>query len=265
MNGAPHKAEGPVTQKHGVPVFFGMFPVQAKVARAAVREVPPSAWDDVLDASVASGALHVLEADYARTLPEARRATFVAGREALRAAMAELSVAERALASGGEHGPILRNHRGAPALPAAVAGSVSHKRTLAMAAVMPRASTLQYVGLDLERRPTERDLESRSVASKILTGREYEYVQQWGDHTLEGREQVLVHFALKEAVYKAIDPYVERYVRFTEVELALSPSGTADVTLLLPEPAVANVRVHASWTVEGEWIVAWAESHERRG
>lgn len=233
-----------------------MFPVQAKVARAAVQDVPPSAWDDVLGASVARGALHPQEAHYARTLPEARRATFVAGREALRAAIAEL-----ALADVSEREPILRTHRGAPALPAAVTGSVTHKRTLAMAAVMPRASSLQHVGLDLERRPTERDLQNRSVASKILTGREYEYVQQWGEDTLEGREQVLVHFALKEAVYKAIDPFVERYVRFTEVDLSLSPSGTALVTLLLPERAVADVRVHASWRVEGEWIEAWAESH----
>jgi hypothetical protein len=37
--------------------------------------------------------------------------------------------------------------------------------------------------------------------------------------------------------------------------------GRAHVTLHLPEAAVADVRVEATWRLEGEWIVARAESH----
>jgi 4'-phosphopantetheinyl transferase EntD len=230
----------------------------AVVTRAAVRDVPEHAWDEVLDAAVAAGSLHSAEAGFARDLPAARRATFVAGREALRAALNQLPDSGRGRAYPDV--PILRTPRGAPLLPADVTGSVTHKTTLALATVAPRVASLQHVGIDLEHRPQERDLAARSVARKILTAREYDYVQQWGEDTLTGREQVLVHFALKEAVYKAIDPFVERYVRFTEVELDLTGSR-ARVTLHLPEPSVADVRIEAGWRLEESWIVAWAESH----
>ena len=241
---------------HGGPVIFGMLHSPAVLTRAAVRDVPEHAWDEVLDAAVAAGSLHSAEAGYARALPIARRATFVAGREALRSALRQLPDAD----SGVPEAPILRTPRGAPLLPSGVTGSVTHKSTLALATVAPRVASLQHVGLDLERRPAERDLASRSVARKILTAREYDYVQHWGEDTLAGREQVLLHFALKEAVYKAIDPFVERYVRFTEVELDFA-DGRAHVTLHLPESSVADVRIEAGWQFEESWIVAWAESH----
>ncbi|MCZ8204820.1 4'-phosphopantetheinyl transferase superfamily protein [Gemmatimonas sp.] len=230
------------------------------VTRAVVPDVPDEGWDDLLDRAVGSGSLHPLEASFARGLPAPRRATFVAGRQALRDALSTVAPVVGATLDA----PILRTHRGAPALPSVVTGSVSHKRTLAMAAVAPRGGTLQHIGLDLERRPQADDLRRPSIARKILTGREFEYVQQWGDDTLVGREHVLVHFALKEAVYKAIDPFVERYVRFTEVELEMAGDGRPEVTLLLPEGSVADVRVEAGWQLDGEWIVAWAESHRER-
>ncbi len=241
---------------HGVTVFFGMPHPSAVVARAGVRDVPEHAWDEVLDVAVAQGTLHAAEADFARQLPVARRATFVAGREALRSALGQLPPLGAPL----HDFPVLRTPRGAPLLPPGVTGSVSHKRTLALATVAARSASLQHVGIDLERRPTERDLQSRSIARKILTAREMDYVQQWGEDTLEGRERVLLHFALKEAVYKAIGPYVERYVRFTEVELELG-DGRAQVTLHLPESSVADVRIEAGWALEEAWIVARAESH----
>ncbi len=213
------------------------------VTRAVVPDVPDEGWDALLDRAVHSGSLHPLEASFARGLPAPRRATFVAGRQALRDALSTVAPVVGASLDA----PILRTHRGAPA-----------------AAVAPRGGTLQHIGLDLERRPQGDDLRRPSIARKILTGREYEYVQQWGDDTLAGREHVLVHFALKEAVYKAIDPFVERYVRFTEVELEMAGDGRPQVTLLLPEASVADVRVEAGWQLDGEWIVAWAESHRER-
>jgi 4'-phosphopantetheinyl transferase EntD len=71
-----------------------------------------------------------------------------------------------------------------------------------------------------------------------------------------------VYFSLKEAVYKAIDPFVERYVRFTEVELTLHDTGEASVRLLLPEFAHGRVLVQARWTLEDDWIVATATSRD---
>lgn len=155
---------------------------------------------------------------------------------------------------------ILRTARGAPVLPASVSGSITHKRTLAMAAVAPRARGLQHVGLDLERRPTSDDLARPSIARKILTAREFATLEQFRDD-LAAREHTLVHFAIKEAVYKAIDPFVERYVRFTEVEIGLRADGEAEVTLHLPELNDGSVRVHAGWRVDDEWIVAQAFSY----
>lgn len=231
----------------------------AILSRAAVPEAPNhELWDHLLDERVRLGALHPLEAALARSLPAARRPTFIAGREALRHAMTALVDVPVA----GDT-PILRTHRGAPLLPAQVTGSVTHKRTLAMAAVAPRVGTLQHIGLDLEARPTARDLERPSVARKILTSHEFASLHEFRHDALAERERVLVYFALKEAVYKAIDPFVERYVRFTEVELDLANANDVRVTLHLPEASVADIRVEAEWECDGEWIVARAYSHTR--
>lgn len=193
----------------------------------------------------------------ARGLPAPRRATFVAGRVAMRDAL------QQAAADGSMEladSAILRTARGAPLLPSSVTGSITHKRTLAMAAVAPRVDRLHHVGLDLERRPTSDDLARPSIARKILTAREFNALDQFRGNELEAREYTLLHFALKEAVYKAIDPFVERYVRFTEVELDLQPDGWAHVTLHLPELADGSVRVETQWQLEDEWIVAQAFS-----
>lgn len=234
-----------------------MFRESAVVARAAIPAVPESGWDDVFERALDGGSLHPLEVSFARSLPEARRATFVAGRQALRQALRDASPEIATSANA----PILRTPRGAPALPDAVTGSVTHKRTVAMAAVAPRGGALQHLGLDLERRPTADDLRRPSIARRILTAREFATLEAFAADELAAREHTLVHFALKEAVYKAIDPFVERYVRFTEVELDLHAEGAARVTLHLPETAVADVRVEAHWHVEDEWIVAAAYSY----
>jgi 4'-phosphopantetheinyl transferase EntD len=126
--------------------------------------------------------------------------------------------------------------------------------------VAPRDGTLQHLGIDLERRPTVAELDRPSIARKILTSREFALLEQFAGDDLAAREHTLVHFAIKEAVYKAIDPFVERYVRFTEVELDLRSGGEARVTLHLPEPSVADVHVAAQWRFEGDWIVAAAYS-----
>jgi enterobactin synthetase component D len=117
------------------------------------------------------------------------------------------------------------------------------------------------VGVDLEERPTARDLERPSIASRVLTAAERDVID--GLELPSHREATLVRFAIKEAVYKAIDPYVGRYVRFTEVELDVSHDGQATVRLLLPEPAMQRVHVEARWRFEDRWIIAMARSVRR--
>ena len=69
---------------------------------------------------------------------------------------------------------------------------------------------------------------------------------------------MILSFALKEAVYKAIDPTVQRYVRFTEVALRFTDHGTVAVSLLLPELGNGEIVVRAQYALSDRWIVATA-------
>ncbi len=200
----------------------------------------------------ADEALHAHERELVQTMAPLRRATFAAGRHALRAAI-------RAVAPSHADGPLLRTTRGAPQVPAGVTGSISHKRSRAVAIAAP--SNGELVGVDLEARPTAADAGKISISDRILTSAELAAID--GLDALAHREATLVHFAIKEAIYKAIDPYVQRYVRFTEVELDVRTNGTAAVRLLLPELRAGEVMVESHWRVDDSWIIAMARS--RRG
>ncbi len=223
----------------------------------------------IVDAG-AQRALHPDEATLAAELPEPRRASFIAGRLALRAALA-------AAVPSLSHAPLLRTPRGGPLVPSGAMGSISHKRTHAIALAAPcekarvgdgamTGTGQRHVGSDLEQRPSPsgtRIGKSHGLALRILTSRERSVLAALTP--LAHLDATILRFALKEAVYKAIDPYVQRYVRFTEVELdveAVSESsptaGIAHVTLLLPErPALT---VHAAWQLDDDWIIATAIS-----
>ena len=229
-------------------------------------DVPPSLHADTgswLPALVSDGRLHANEAALVQSMPPTRRATFVAGRLAMRTAMREaLGSANTAHAPDDAHAPILRTDRGAPVLPPAVAGSVSHKHDAALALVLPRRATppgkITHVGVDLEHRPVARDITRPSIARRILTVPELDALSMLNADPLAQRERVILSFAIKEAVYKAIDPTVQRYIRFTEVALRFGDDGTVSVTLLLPELANGDMVVHAQYSLEDRWIVATA-------
>ncbi|HVK88238.1 MAG TPA: 4'-phosphopantetheinyl transferase superfamily protein [Kofleriaceae bacterium] len=179
--------------------------------------------DEAVAAALA--ALPSAERAYALTLAEVRRREHVAGRTALHALLRELAPS---LASA----PILADDRGAPVLPAGWHGSISHKGTRAAALVAPAGDA--RVGIDLElAQPPRAD-----IARRILTARE---------RTLEidGRGTTL-RFSIKEAIYKAVDPFVRRYVGFTEVELEVV-EGLAHVTTELPFAIETTWREHAGF------------------
>ncbi len=193
--------------------------------------------------------VHADERALVTAMSPERKATFVAGRHALRAAL-------DAVAPQYRDAPLLRTARGAPHLPAGITGSISHKRTRAIA--IAAASAGELLGIDLELRPSDADVHRPSIADRILTAPERDALRELDPR--EHREATLVRFALKEAVYKAIDPYVHRYVRFTEVELDVQNDGSATVRLLLPELAVRDVIVESRWHFDGPWIIAVARS-----
>ena len=162
----------------------------------------------------------------AAALGPVRTRELIAGRTALRTLL-------------GQDVAILPDDRGAPMLPAGWVGSISHKGDRAAALIAP--ADQGFVGLDIElaappRLPIER---------RILTAREQQRV---GD----GRD-VTLHFAIKEAIYKAVDPMVRRYVGFTEVELEIARDGSCLVHVL--DVARLPVVVEASWQErDGLWL-----------
>lgn len=184
--------------------------------------------NDDLDGVLA--ALPEPERAHANTLAEIRRREHALGRFALHHALDDFAT------------PIGVDDRGAPILPPGWTGSVSHKGARAAAIAAPRdgravAIDGAHVGLDLERAaPPKID-----IGRRILTPREQAIVG--GD----GR-QVTLRFAIKEAIYKAVDPYLRRYVGFTEVELDLDGEACR-VTSALPLAIEATWREH-----EGFWL-----------
>lgn len=175
------------------------------------------------DTAAALAALPALEQAHAHQLGELRRRDFIAGRTALHAAL------------GDPHPAILADDRGAPVLPTGWIGSVSHKDGLAAAIVAPAGNG--WVGLDLERAASPRI----DIARRVLTPREQAALSDRG-------RPVTLRFAIKEAIYKAIDPHLRRYVAFTEVELDLD-ADTCAVTHGFPLSIEAAWREHA-----GHWL-----------
>jgi enterobactin synthetase component D len=174
------------------------------------------------DPAAALGGLAPDEQRRAAELPEARRGAYIAGRTALHLALGSVM-------------PIPSDDRGAPVLPVGWVGSISHKGRRAAALVSPAGAG--HVGVDLELAAAPR----QDIARRILTPRELDALPDRG-------RAVTLRFAIKEAIYKAIDPYARRYVGFTEVELELTGDAVA-VTTALPYAIEAAWREHA-----GHWL-----------
>ena len=173
--------------------------------RLCAVELP--AEDDAAAVDRLAEALPPEERAHARALVPARRLTWVGGRVALRAALAELGLAS------GATGPILATPRGAPALPAGVIGSIAHKRTIAvaLAAFAPPGDVTLGVDVELDRAPRF------DISGRVLTPVERRRVDALAPPARA--RAVLAAFAAKEAVYKALDPWLGRAVAFQEVEL----------------------------------------------
>lgn len=110
-------------------------------------------------------------------------------------------------------------------MPKGLVGSVSHKKTLAAAMVAHDGGW--RLGVDLEDYTPQR----LSIAPRILTERELAAVEPLSDD--RRWMATLLRFSIKESIYKALDPYVQRYVGFHEAEIQLGLSGEAEVTLRL--------------------------------
>lgn len=197
--------------------------------------------------------LDALEADE-RRLGERRaelvRPPFVAGRLALRAALA---------AEGAPIASILHDDRGAPVTPSGFVGSISHKTSVAVGLARPADGA--RVGVDVEIEKVGRV----DISSRVLTDPELEELARV-DEGARARF-TLLRFSMKEAVYKAIDPYLRRYVGFREVELVPRDAGRYDAVFVAPGAAERSLVVSAHSEIVdveiGRLIVSTATAFER--
>lgn len=196
--------------------------------------------------ALAERALLPEERAHAATLGAVRRRTWMGGRIALRQALVR---------EGIDAPPVLADGRGAPALPPGVAGSISHKEDMAVAIVAREPSA--KLGVDIERdAPGKLD-----ISRKVLTDEELAELARLG--SAERAREVLLRFSAKEAIYKALDPFVQRYVAFREVALTLRADGTSVVTPRLPA-AEGAFAIDARWMRRDGAILTTARVEKRR-
>lgn len=173
----------------------------------------PDSPDPVPDAVMER--LHPDEARFAREQKGYRQVQFVGGRLAARQAASQLRI---------DLPPLLSTERGAPDAPEGLRISISHKRELALAMVS-LAGPFQ-LGVDLEDYGPARP----KIAEKVLTPPELAEVRSIEDPTAQWID-TLLRFSIKESIYKAIDPYVGRYVAFKEAIVRPDLEGRAKVEL----------------------------------
>jgi 4'-phosphopantetheinyl transferase EntD len=177
--------------------------------RAFAVRIP--ATPEEADALAAAG-LVTEEREFAAPLPPLRRRAWIAGRLAARVALRDL---------GFDAPPLFSDDRGAPSFPGGTAGSISHKGDTAV--VLVATGTEGHLGVDLEIDA----IGKVDIASKVLT--EAERRELAGLSREERAREVLLRFSAKEAIYKALDPYVRRYVGFQEVAVSPDANGRAHV------------------------------------
>lgn len=135
--------------------------------------------------------------------------------------------------------PILRHASGAPILPSAYLGSISHKAPLAVSLVAAKAPTCLGIGVDLEIAAALKSDAQRLVA-RILDADEINYLRDLRSvrHSLQPR----LCFSLKEAIFKAVTA-AAKPVSFREIHIQPCTDGACHVDI----PSSRHVRVQATW------------------
>jgi phosphopantetheine--protein transferase-like protein len=179
--------------------------------------------------------LHADERTYVMELAGKRRNEWVGGRIAARVAARSIGVELPAL---------LSDNFGAPRAPRSLTVSISHKDRLAVALVARRAHGT--VGVDFEQIGRDR----RDIAPKVLTAAEHDEIKllradrQW--------TAILLRFAIKEAIYKALAPRLRRFIGFNEAEISDLANGSATVRLNLEGGGNPDeIEVNYDWIADG--------------
>lgn len=193
------------------------------------------------------------ERDFLVNLSPARKTTWLAGRVALHAALQDIGL---------DGGSVLVTSRGAPRLPISVTASISHKQTLAVALAAPKTDSLS-LGVDIEPVPMvpaslgEPSWNGRpDISSRVMTGEELAALASIPEP--QRRREVVLHFSIKEALYKALNPIVGRYVSFQEATVLPASDGSVAVSLALAK-GEGPFRAEARWSeIEGHLLTTAA-------
>jgi 4'-phosphopantetheinyl transferase EntD len=128
--------------------------------------------------------------------------------------------------------PVLNRQDRSPIWPSGVIGTLTHTAGwCAVAVALPQPACVS-LGLDAER---AYDM-STEVARRVLTDLEFQRLSSLSPSEFQSRATLC--FSAKEAVYKCLFPFVQRYIGFEEVEIELdfaASSGPFAVRLLNPE------------------------------
>ncbi|MBY3252516.1 4'-phosphopantetheinyl transferase family protein [Rhizobium laguerreae] len=179
------------------------------------------------------------EAILAAGFAPARLAEFATGRASLRFVIERLT---------GRVTPVEIGQRREPILPNGVVGSITHSAGVVAAAVAP-AAVFAGIGLDME----VASRVSVELLPSLISARE----ARAKPAGLECSVWLAMHFAGKEAVFKAIHPIIRRYIDFHDIELSFS--GNNFVATPRPgEESLRRLRINGQVHLVSSWILAAA-------
>lgn len=189
-------------------------------------------WRPVLDAAQD---LFPCERVFVERAVPKRRNEFATGRLCARAALARLGVCSQPIPVGAFREPLF---------PPGIVGSITHDLdTCVCVAALDRQ--VCAIGIDLT---SAAPLDPR-LRSIICTTEEIEH---FGDATRYRYDPYKLTFSAKEALYKTIYPFVNRFIEFNEVSLEVDP----ELGTWRPRFVTKTIAEHCRQRVEGRWIAA---------
>jgi len=228
---APESTHAPATG-----LVARLMAAAAPEGEIAHAECAVAMWRDLLDPE---------EAALVASASPSVRAAFAAGRLCAHEALSRL---------GARSAPLLRSGPGAagadraPAWPAGFTGSLSHTARHC-AAIAARSSTHRSVGLDLEA-PSRI---TPKLLDRICTGRE-----RAGLDPLRDPAGAALHFAAREAFYKAWSPIARRRIGFRDVEVVAIGARSFEVCVIegIDVAPFASRAFPGRWDVERDLLAA---------
>lgn len=178
--------------------------------------------------------IHPDEALAVQAAGKLRRDEFAAGRACVHMALGQL---------GHPDCPVPVSRGRAPAWPAGIAGSISHSRTLAVAA-LTRIGTVHSIGIDIE--PT------RKLDAAI-----WPMITSPDEPPLPGDRAVTegLRFSCKEAAFKCwFQAGGDRIIEFLDVRVEISPNS---FVAILPPPGPSCILGRWAMLHDHWWAIAW--------